>query len=92
MRVPPRYYERILADNRLAECKAVCTPVEKAPAIPNIGVRSRECPEDEELNERQIHDYRHTLGQLMWTLSERPDLNLAAKVLRSAQHVEAKDS
>ena len=82
VRVPPCYYERILADSRLAECKAVCTPVEVGSAIPNIGgIGSRGCTEDEELNEHQIHDYRHTLGQLMWTLSERPDLNFAVKEL-----------
>ena len=82
VRVPPRYYERILADNRLAECKAVRTKVEMGSAIPNIGgIGSRGCTGDEELNERQIHDYRHTLGQLMWTLSERPGLNFAVKEL-----------
>ena len=82
VRVPPRYYERILADNRLAECKAVCTPVEMGSAMPNVGgIGSRECIEDKELDEHQIHDFRHTLGQLMWTLSERPDLNFAVKEL-----------
>ena len=82
VRVPPRYYERILADNRLAECKAVCTPVEMGSGIPNVGgLGNRECDEDEELNARQVFDYRHTLGQLMWTLSERPDLSFAVKEL-----------
>ena len=73
VRIPPTYFKKVLKDFAMEKCKEAATPF-----VP--GVRHRE---DEELavDEVKHHQYRRAVGQLLWTVGERPDLSYVIKEL-----------
>ena len=76
VRVPPQYFEQVLDQHGLGHCKPVVTPGEA------------DQPDDtSELTEAQHRRFRSTVGCLMWTIAERPDIADAVRSLaRQAAH------
>lgn len=73
VRIPPKYFHKVLKDFAMEKCKTVATPFV-------AGARHRE---DEELavDETKHRQYRRAVGQLLWTVGERPDLSYVIKEL-----------
>jgi hypothetical protein len=72
VRVPHRYIQRILDEWKLERAKAAATPFQAV-------VRSKE--EDVAVDEQTSRRYHRAVGQLLWLISVRPDLNFCIKEL-----------
>jgi len=73
VRLPEKYYQRILKDYGMSACKPVTTPAVQ-------GEKQNE-GEEQELDAPAHAAYRRCIGQLMWLLPERPDLAYVVKEL-----------
>ena len=71
-RIPPTYFEDLLTCSMIEKSRAVTTPF--------AGTSTSEL-ENVALPADRAASYRRAVGQLMWTLSERPDLSYATKEL-----------
>eukprot|EP00972_Heterocapsa_arctica_P113885 16439623-Heterocapsa_arctica.AAC.1 len=70
--IPTKYYDEILTEHRLNNCKATCVPCQPTTASKDTS---------EKLSPEKQHAYRRDIGKLMWVLPERPDLSFVVRDL-----------
>ena len=79
VRLPSRYYDKLLDLMFMKDCKAIATPGAISACPPEQAAQA--------LSPEEVSRYRSVVGKIMWMLPERPDLSFSAKEL--ARHVQA---